>query len=104
MQWWDDIWLNEGFATYWSSVAVNDIHPEYRLAEYFVYASVQTAMQYDVGSIHPLHYDGLTTPAETRYGFDTISYDKGASILRMTNATLGEAAFIQGLKNYLDTQ
>lgn len=113
MKWWDDLWLNEGFATYFANLAASssslanpelpDIHPEYGLNDWVVVDSIQYAMQADVrGTTHPIHYSNLSTPAETRFGFDTISYDKGASLLRMANAFLTEPLLMQGLKTYLD--
>ncbi|CAG7731834.1 unnamed protein product [Allacma fusca] len=103
MKWWDDIWLNEGFATHFANLASTGVYPEYGWTDYVVVDSVQYAMQADVrGTTHPLHYDGLLTPAETRLGFDTISYDKGASILRMVNGFMTEAYFKAAMKIYLD--
>lgn len=101
MAWWDDLWLNESFATWMGTKTVSALHPEWQMWTQFL----------GLETIHGLVLDGLRTshpievpvkdPAEIREIFDEISYSKGASILRMLEHFLGEAAFRRGLRNYL---
>jgi aminopeptidase N len=102
MKWWDDLYLNEGFASYYSNTAVQDIGLEDMLPlDTLVTDSVQRAMQYDVtNATHPIHYS-VETPTEIRIMFDTITYSKGASIVRMMNAMLTEPVMRTGLTDYL---
>jgi len=92
---WNEIWLNEGFATYFSYIGVYGVYPYWTLDEYFVYDDFQRALYADDSSgSHPLlHQAGL---------FSTVTYSKGASILRMVRNFLGEDTFVTAIQNYLD--
>jgi aminopeptidase N len=104
MKWWSDIWLNEGFATYMASLGVDHIFPSYLAKESLVHNSVQFAMQADVlTSTRPLSSPAESGP-EVDAMFDTLTYYKGASVLRMINAALPEGILVQGLTSYLEKQ
>ncbi len=102
MKWWNDLWLNESFATYMATKAVDVIYPEFDFWSQFLSDSTDAAMRLDsMKSSHPIEAK-VNTPKEIAEIFDDISYDKGGSILRMLNHYLGEKDFIEGIKNYLN--
>ncbi|KAF2793513.1 aminopeptidase-like protein [Melanomma pulvis-pyrius CBS 109.77] len=101
MDWWSELWLNEGFATWVGWLAIDHLYPEWNVWGQFVTESVQTAFQFDALRFsHPIEvpvYDGL----EVDQIFDHISYLKGSSVIRMLSAHLGEKIFLQGVADYL---
>lgn len=102
MDWWSGLWLNEGFASYVEYVGTHSVHPEWDMWSQFTYSSQQIALQLDSSlSSHPVLQD-VGNPSEINELFDSISYDKGASLIRMMVDFLGEEAFLKGLKAYLD--
>ena len=102
MKWWTDLWLNEGFARFMEFLALDSIFPEWSVWRLFV-QSVQTlALNLDaLESSHPVQVD-VSHPDEINEIFDTISYAKGASVLRMLYSFIGEELFLSGVKNYLN--
>ncbi|KAI6216205.1 Aminopeptidase N [Aphelenchoides fujianensis] len=103
MQWWSDIWLNEGFATlieYDGTNAISD--GKFRMDEWFVSEALSSALDRDArASSHPLYFD-ITKAEDVGEVFDTISYDKGAAVLRMVRSIMGEKAFKEGVTIYLN--
>ncbi|GFO47453.1 aminopeptidase n [Plakobranchus ocellatus] len=99
--WWDDIWLNEGFASFTEYMGVDFVHPEWDIYDKFVIKDTQPALQFD-GRVtsHPVIML-VNTPDEINGLFDTISYQKGASIIRMMRHFLGEETFRNGITKYL---
>lgn len=105
MKWWNNLWLSEGFATYISYLGVNKVEPTWDIGNLFVLKEVQPAMEVDsLNSSHPLSSTEaeIQTTAEISDLFDSISYSKGAAVLRMLHAYIGETAFFEGLKLYLN--
>ncbi|MGC9071912.1 MAG: M1 family metallopeptidase, partial [Acidilobus sp.] len=101
MKWWDDLWLNESFATFMSYKAVDSFAPEMRMWESFLMGETDGAMLRDsLSTTHPVHVE-VTSPSEIEAIFDEISYGKGASVLRMVEYFLGES-FRKGLSSYLE--
>jgi tricorn protease interacting factor F2/3 len=101
MRWWDDLWLNESFATFMSYKAMSSFAPELMPWEVFLYGETDGAMVRDsLSTTHPIHVE-VSTPDEIEAIFDEISYGKGASILRMIEYFLGES-FRKGLSSYLE--
>ncbi|MFP3172329.1 MAG: M1 family metallopeptidase [Acidilobus sp.] len=101
MRWWDDLWLNESFATFMSYKAMSSFAPELMPWETFLYGETDGAMVRDsLSTTHPIHVE-VSTPDEIEAIFDEISYGKGASILRMIEYFLGES-FRKGLSSYLE--
>lgn len=101
MKWWDDLWLNESFATYMSYKAMGNVYPEWRVDLEYLYEVVATAMGSDqLESTHPINVK-VNSPAEIESIFDNISYEKGGSVLRMLEDYVGEDTFREGLHNYL---
>ncbi|MDE2803258.1 MAG: M1 family metallopeptidase [Chloroflexota bacterium] len=102
MQWWDDLWLNESFASWMGDKAVNHIHPEWKMWTQFVANDTIRAFHLDgLRNSHPIEAT-VRTPAEVEELFDAISYSKGASTIRMLEHYLSEETFRDGLRRYLD--
>ena len=101
MDWWNDLWLNESFATFMATKLVDKFHPEWNLWDQFIDDSMNAAMEIDaLRSTHPIDVK-VDSPAQIREIFDVISYDKGGCILRMLEDYVGKAAFKRGLRKYL---
>jgi len=101
MRWWNDLWLNESFATFMATKFVDKFYPEWDLWDQFVEDAMNTAMNLDaLNTTHPIDVK-VNSPAEIREIFDAISYDKGGCVLRMLEHYTGETKFREGLKKYL---
>lgn len=101
MEWWDDLWLNEGFATFLSTYVTAKLHPDWGLWEDFVHDEVGTALRQDAfHSSHPIQVK-VERDDEVEELFDAISYSKGAAVIGMVWSVLGETTFRNGLINYL---
>jgi len=100
MEWWDDLWLNEGFANWMQNFAADAIHPEWNIWESFVGSEQQMALNLDsLRSSHPIQVP-IGRAEEVEEVFDAISYCKGGSVVRMIYAVLGNDKFQEGLKLY----
>uniref|UniRef100_A0A671MJR9 Aminopeptidase n=1 Tax=Sinocyclocheilus anshuiensis TaxID=1608454 RepID=A0A671MJR9_9TELE len=102
MHWWNDLWLNEGFATYMSYIGVQA--DGWDLRDLIVLRETQTAFQVDsLNSSHPLSLqeNDIQTFSEITELFDDITYSKGAAVLRMLATFMTEDAFMKGIKMYL---
>lgn len=101
MDWWSELWLNEGFATWVGWLATDKIHPEWNVWSQFASEGMQTAFTLDsLRSSHPIEVpvrDGL----DVDQIFDAISYLKGSSTIRMLATHLGQETFLKGVSNYL---
>ncbi len=103
MAWWNDLWLNESFASWMGDKAVDSLFPEWEMWTQFLTADTNTALSLDgLKSSHPIEQE-VNNPAEIGELFDAISYSKGGSILRMLETFLGAEAFQRGLHQYLTT-
>jgi len=103
MKWWNDLWLNESFATFMATKFVDMFYPEWDLWDQFVEDAMNVAMGLDsLKTTHPIDVK-VKSPSEIREIFDAISYDKGGCILRMLEDYVGEPNFRKGLKNYLSS-
>lgn len=101
MKWWDDLWLNESFANMMEYVAVDALEPEWNVWEMFQTSEVPMALQRDAtDGVQSVHV-AVDDPAEIDTLFDgAIVYAKGARMLVMVRALLGDDAMRKGLKNY----
>lgn len=101
MKWWDDLWLNESFANMMEYVAVDALEPEWNVWEMFQTSEVPMALQRDAtDGVQSVHV-AVDNPAEIDTLFDgAIVYAKGARMLVMVRALLGDEAMRKGLKNY----
>lgn len=101
MEWWSDLWLNEGFATWVGWLAADHLFPEWDIWTEFVVDDCQAGLRLDgLRSSHPIEVP-VKNPAEISQIFDSISYSKGASVIRMLVTFLGEETFRRGLQQYL---
>ncbi|HUL17830.1 MAG TPA: M1 family metallopeptidase [Steroidobacteraceae bacterium] len=100
MAWWDDLWLNEGFARWMQTYAADELHPEWD-------TGLQAAEIYEAGkqadsvpSTHPVVQE-VDTADQAQESFDSITYDKGAAIITMINAYAGREKFRDGVRRYM---
>jgi puromycin-sensitive aminopeptidase len=101
MEWWDDLWLNEGFATWMETGITGSLHPEWSMWEQFITDMQGAALSLDAKrSSHPVQVP-IRDAAEVEQVFDAISYCKGGAIVRMAHAVVGEQAFFGGLREYM---
>ncbi len=101
MRWWDDLWLNESFATFMDFKSTDRAYPEWKVWQDFVRTSTSGAMGRDaLTKTHPIMAK-VHDPEEIEELFDEISYGKGASILRMIEAYIGSENFKKGVGAYL---
>lgn len=101
MDFWDGLWLNEGFATWMSWYACDSLYPDWKVWESYVSDSLQHALSLDsLRSSHPIEVP-VKRADEINQIFDAISYSKGSSLLKMISRWLGEDTFIKGVSNYL---
>ncbi len=103
MKWWDDLWLNESFATFMSYKAVSATIKSIGAGDQFYENEFRNAMYYDqLKATHPISVK-VSSPGQINSLFDSISYEKGASVLAMLENYLGEKYFREGLHNYLNS-
>ncbi|XXH05230.1 hypothetical protein Hte_011655 [Hypoxylon texense] len=101
MDWWDELWLNESFATWAGWYAVNEFHPDWQVWAQFVNEGMEMAFRLDgMRASHPVHVP-VKDALDVNQIFDHISYLKGCSTLRMLVSQLGEKTFLQGVGAYL---
>src|SRR5450631_2483696 len=101
MQWWDDVWLNEGFATWMESKVVDQWRPSFG-ARFERVQETQTALNSDaLQSTRPVHAN-VETPAQIDEAFDVIAYQKGAAVLRMIEGYVGAETFRKGVNAYIE--
>ncbi|HWG93438.1 MAG TPA: aminopeptidase N [Mycobacteriales bacterium] len=100
MRWWDDLWLNESFATYMSVLCQSEV-TKYRQA-WTTFANVEKSWAYrqdQLPSTHPIAAD-IPDLAAVQLNFDGITYAKGASVLKQLVAWVGREEFLAGLRAY----
>lgn len=101
MDWWNELWLNEGFATWVGWLAVDHLYPDHQVWSQFVAEAVQTAQNLDsLRASHPIEVP-VKDALEVEQIFDAISYLKGSSVIRMLSGHLGVDVFLQGVSEYL---
>ena len=100
MRWWNGLWLNEAFATFMATLAVDHYKPEWQRWTSFA-VSRASAMQVDgLHSTRPIEFP-VHRPEEAAGMFDVLTYQKGAAVLRMLEQYLGADAFRAGISLYL---
>ena len=100
MKWWDDIWLNEAFATWMADKAVDKIKPEWQALDQF-YSDRSRAFFTDALHSTRSIQSPVVKPEDAQQMFDEITYVKGASVLRMLEFYLGESTFQKGVSSYI---
>jgi aminopeptidase 2 len=101
MEFWDGLWLNEGFATWMSWYSCNAFYPEWKVWDGYVTDNLRDALSLDsLRSSHPIEVQ-VKVADEINQIFDDISYAKGSSVIRMISKHLGEDVFMEGIRRYL---
>ena len=100
MAWWDDLWLNEAFATWMAFTIVSDWKPEWNMWLDFEHGRAAAFSLDGLQNTHPI-YTSVETPDQATENFDLITYEKGAAVVRMLERWLGPAAFRRGVRRYI---
>jgi len=101
MKWWNGIWLNEAFATFMATKAVDKFNPEW---ERWVEFGIEKSAAFDIDSLkstRPIEFD-VISPDDATAMFDLLTYEKGGAVLRMLEQYVGEGPFRDGIRNYLN--
>ncbi len=101
MEWWSDLWLNESFATWAEYYIIEKLYPELNINNKFMYDRYIHALKADsIETTHPINVN-VNNPAQISEIFDTITYSKGASIIKMLVAYVGENDFRNSMRLYM---
>jgi puromycin-sensitive aminopeptidase len=100
MTWWDDLWLNESFATWMAFKIVDQWNPGWRVWLDFDQGKAAAQHLDALRSTHPIHAE-IHGVAEAGEAFDLITYEKGGAVLRMIEGYLGEERFRDGIRLYM---
>ena len=103
MKWWDGIWLNEAFATFMEMKATDAMRPEWK--RWLAFGATERPWAYGTDSLassRPVEFE-VMSPDEANEMFDSLTYGKGSSVLRMIEQYLGEEVFRNGVGSYLRT-
>ncbi|MDR1988799.1 MAG: M1 family metallopeptidase, partial [Acidobacteriaceae bacterium] len=101
MRWWDDLWLNEGFATWMEKRPLASLKPEWKM-DVAETSDTHSAMNLDsLASTRAIH-SAVETPAEIEGSFDTIAYQKGGAVMSMIEGYVGDETFRRGVNLYLE--
>ncbi|MCH8103075.1 MAG: M1 family metallopeptidase [Chloroflexi bacterium] len=100
MRWWNGIWLNEAFATFMATAAVDAFQPKWQR---WVQFGLERSAAFDIDSLdstRPIEYP-VESPQDAEGMFDLLTYEKGGSVLRQLEQYLGEEGFRDGIRHYL---
>jgi aminopeptidase N len=100
MRWWDDIWLNEGFATWMQNKPLASWHPEWHVDRKDTTDTIGALSLDSLASTRPIRFT-VETPDEINEVFDAIAYQKTAGVLRMVESYVGPESFRRGVASYL---
>ncbi|XP_041463117.1 aminopeptidase Ey-like [Lytechinus variegatus] len=101
-EWWNDLWLKEGFATYAGNIGCDVVQPDWGMTDQFTAKEMFKSLQEDASpSSRPIIVDVFTAD-DINQQYDVIVYDKAASIIRMIHDFLGEETFRRGLQLYVE--
>ncbi|XP_005184073.3 aminopeptidase N [Musca domestica] len=102
MEWWNDIWLNEGFATYISTLGVGSLYPD---LPWYAFDTYDNFKEFFIADAEPSSHaisKNKCNSSEIMQSFDAIAYRKGAAVLRMTHKSMGPDWFFAGVCGYLN--
>jgi puromycin-sensitive aminopeptidase len=100
MKWWNGIWLNEAFATFMSVLCLDDFRPQWKRWVSFARSRGAAMVIDSLHSTRPIEYP-VRRPEDAEAMFDLLTYEKGASVLRMVERYLGAERFRDGVRRYL---
>ncbi len=100
MKWWDDLWLNESFATWMATKVEEALHPEWRSLTESVFTRMRAMSTDSLKSTRTIRAN-VSNPAQAVEMIDIITYSKGASVLRMLESYVGVDIFQSGISKYL---
>lgn len=101
MEWWTDLWLNEGFASYMENLCTDHLFPEWHVWDLYIADRYAVALRLDaLANSHPIEVT-VHHPDEISEIFDMVSYAKGSAVIRMLAEYLGHDTFRDGLRHYL---
>jgi puromycin-sensitive aminopeptidase len=102
MKWWDDLWLNEGFASWAEYLAIAELFPDWDMWTQFISEDYLVALKLDsLANSHPIEMS-INDPRDTNEIFDSITYRKGCSVIRQLHDYMGREEFRKGINNYLN--
>jgi puromycin-sensitive aminopeptidase len=101
MKWWNGIWLNEAFATFMSVLCLDDFRPQWKRWVSFARSRGAAMVIDSLHSTRPIEYP-VRRPEDAEGMFDLLTYEKGASVLRMVERYLGAERFRDGVRRYLN--
>ncbi|CAL1542580.1 unnamed protein product [Lymnaea stagnalis] len=102
MAWWDDLWLNEGFASLLMYLAMDKAYPQWNVFAIQIVDEILPAMVKDALTTSRPVSSHIADPDDIPQHFDTISYSKGMAILRMIMAFAGAENFRDGVRHYVE--
>ncbi|MDJ0664851.1 MAG: M1 family aminopeptidase, partial [Acidimicrobiia bacterium] len=102
MKWWNGIWLNEAFATFMELKCVDAFRPEWKRWLTFAHFRASSMDVDGLSATRPVEFP-VSSPQEANAMFDTLTYGKGAAVMRMLEQYLGEEVFRSGIRRYLKT-
>ncbi len=101
MRWWDDLWLNEGFASWMEGKATAELNPQWQYADQAVATDREAALRLDAtAATHPV-IRKVQTVDQIGEAFDTITYQKGQAVITMLEAAVGPDKFRNGVRRYM---
>lgn len=100
MSWWDDLWLNEGFASWMASRTTEKLHPEWNTKLYSVGSREQAMNRDAVATTHPV-VQHVETVEQASQAFDAITYSKGEAVIHMLEGYVGADAWRDGVRRYM---
>lgn len=102
MEWWNDLWLNEAFATWMATKATDILHPEWHYWNNFAVSRSSAMVTDSLSTARPIQAS-VKNPSQAMEMFDAITYIKGASILRMLECCVTDEVFEKGIQNYIQS-
>lgn len=101
MKWWNELWLNEGFASYMEYKGTDAAYPDWKMLDQFAISTLHGVLSLDATlGAHPI-VQTVATPDQITEIFDTITYSKGSSIIRMLEDFITPEVFQKSVSKYL---
>lgn len=102
MAWWDELWLNEGFASYIEYKGTHAAYEDWKMMDQFLIDDLHSVLTLDATlASHPI-VQTVKTPDQITEIFDSITYNKGAAVIRMMDDFVGNDNFKTSVTNYLN--